>query len=355
MVRNWILRLLLLPLALIYGLGSLIYNQLFDWGILARIRFSLPVIGVGNLSVGGTGKTPHTEYLINLLKPYLQVAVLSRGYKRNSRGFLKVQPSHTVREVGDEPLLYKSKYNTIGVFVDENRVEGISQMLMKNPEIQTVLLDDVFQHRSIIPGLNILLTEFDYPFFNDFFLPYGKLREWRTGYKRADTIIVTKCPTKISKNEMNNIIHKINPLPHQTVFFSRYKYYNPYFIYNFNSILKLDESYRVVLISALASSSYLLNYLQGLNVDVTSLEYTDHHDFTHDEIEKLKIIYDNLTSQKKIILTTEKDAMRLDVHREYIIQNKLPIYILPVSVEFIQDDQLSFDEYVKNFLLDFKV
>ena len=191
MVRNWILKILLFPLSIIYGLFSFLYSFLYDFKILEPIKFALPVINIGNLTVGGTGKTPHTEYLINFLKPYIKFAALSRGYKRKSNGFLEVSVNSTVKDVGDEPLLFKLKYQELGVFVSESRVEGISQILMKYPDVQTILLDDAYQHREIRPALNLLLTEYDRPFFDDFFLPYGRLREWKSAYKRADTVIVT--------------------------------------------------------------------------------------------------------------------------------------------------------------------
>jgi len=354
MVRNLILKVLLFPFSLIYGLLSILNGLLYDFGILASIKFTIPVISVGNLTVGGTGKTPHIEYLINLLNPYIKLSVLSRGYKRKTRGFREVMLNDDVKTAGDEPLLFKKKYQNLNVFVSENRVEGISQMIMEIPEIQTVLLDDAFQHRAITPSLNVLLTEYDYPFYKDFYLPTGRLREWRTGYKRSDIIIVSKCPNDISIKQKNEFISKINPSPKQSVFFSYYKYYNPYFLYDINKRIELNNSLSVLLISALASTSYLNNYIEDKIDDFHSIEFTDHHDFTFDEMENFKKIFDNLKNENKIILTTEKDAMRLDVHREYILKNKLPIFVLPVSVDFLFDQRSEFDETIKSFLLNFK-
>lgn len=354
MVRNWILKLLLFPLSILYGLFSILYSFFYDYKILAPIRFALPVINVGNLTVGGTGKTPHTEYLINILRPYIKVAALSRGYKRKSNGFLEVMMNSTVKDVGDEPLLYKLKYQELGVFVAESRVEGISQILMKYPNVQTVLLDDAYQHREISPALNLLLTEFDRPFFYDFFLPFGRLREWKSAYKRADAVIVTKCPLNMTKVDKDNFIKELKLKENQRVFFSFYKYYDPYYLYDNQRKLKLTSDKTVVLISALASTSYLINYLEQLGCDYHSLEYNDHHDFTHDEIENLHKIYMSLNSDDKIILTTEKDAMRLNDHRKYLIDNKLPIFVLPVSVDFLFSEKNFFDDYIKNFLLNFK-
>ena len=354
MVRNWVLKILLLPIALIYGFFAVLYSKLYDFKFLMSIKFTIPVIDVGNLSVGGTGKTPHTEYLINLLKPHINISVLSRGYRRISKGFQQVMVNSNVKDAGDEPLLFKKKYPDIGVFVSESRVEGISQMLMKSPHIQTVLLDDAFQHREIDPGLNILLTEFDFPFFNDFFLPFGRLREWRSAYKRADVIVVTKCPLDLTEEHKNDFLLRLAPLSTQRVFFSYYQYYQPYFMYDPQIRIELKKDQPIVLISALASASYLISYLQKTECDLHSMEFNDHHDFTFDEIENMKRVFTELKGENKIILTTEKDAMRLNEYRDYVLTNKLPVFVLPVSVNFLFDQKNEFDDFIKNFLLEFK-
>lgn len=354
MVRNIILKILLFPFSLIYGFFSILNSLIYELKIVIPIKFTIPVINIGNLTVGGTGKTPHIEYLINLLNPYIKLAVLSRGYKRKTKGFRRVEKTDDVKNAGDEPLLFKRKYNDLNVFVSENRVEGISQMLMKIPDIQTVLLDDAFQHRSIDPALNILLTEYDYPFFNDFYLPSGRLREWRTGYKRADIIIVTKCPVDITEKDKENFISKIKLQKKQKIFFSYYKYFHPYFLYNSQQRIELKPETEVLLISALASTSYLIQYLESKVDNLHSLEFTDHHQFNYDDMENFKKIFDGLKSKNKIILTTEKDAMRLDMHRKFILDNKLPVFVLPVAVDFLFDQKYEFDELIKLFLLNFK-
>jgi len=354
MFRNIIIRILLLPFSLIYGFFSVLNNLLYDTKVINPIGFTVPVISVGNLTVGGTGKTPHTEYLINLLKPYIKLAVLSRGYKRKTTGFKEVLPDDDVYKAGDEPLLYKRKYPDIKVFVAEDRVEGISKMLMKVPDIQTIILDDAFQHRTVAPAINILLTEYDYPFYKDFFLPSGRLREWRTGYKRADIIIVSKCPVNITEEERKLFLERIKPLKNQKIFFSFYRYFNPYYIYDPMQKKTLNDNTSVLLISALASSSYLINHLREKTGDLHSLEFTDHHNFTFDEMMQFKKIFDNISNPDKIILTTEKDAMRLDVYRDFIIKNRLPLYILPVAVDFLFGEKTKFDNTIKQYLLDFK-
>ncbi len=354
MVRNIILKVLLFPFSLVYGFFAYLYGLLYEAGVLASIKFTIPTINVGNLTVGGTGKTPHTEYLINTLQPYIKLAVLSRGYKRKTQGFREVLNGDSVLEAGDEPLLFKRKYPMLNVYVAENRVDGISQMLMKRQDIQTVLLDDAYQHRAINPYINILLTEYHYPFFEDFFLPTGRLREWRSAYKRADIIIATKCPLDLTQKAKDEFITNLKPLEKQKVFFTYYRYYNPYFLYNPNQRIELKADMSVLLISALASSSYLYSYLEKKTDDLHSMEFTDHHVFTFDEMESFKEIFDNLDNDNKIILTTEKDAMRLDAHREFILKNKLPIFVLPVSVDFLFNQKEEFDTLIKNYLLEFK-
>ena len=344
-----------MPVALVYGFFSLLYSKLYDHNFLYSVKFSLPVINIGNLSVGGTGKTPHTEYLINLLKPHIKIAVLSRGYNRKSRGFHEIEVDTSVIKSGDESLLYKKKYPDVGVFVSESRVDGISRMLMKTPQIQTVLLDDAFQHRGIKPGLNLLLTEFDRPFFKDFFLPFGMLREWRTAYKRADAIIVTKCPDDITADKKNNFLAGFKHQNKQKIFFSRYRYFKPYYMYDHTARTELTSKLTVLLISAIASTSYLSKYLDSVGCVYHSVEYTDHHNFSYDDMLDLKTIFTELKSENKLILTTEKDAIRLNEFREFIIKNKLPVFVLPITVDFLFGQKDEFDIYIKDFLLDFKI
>jgi len=355
MVQSILLRILLLPFSLIYGFFSILYNTLYDLKILDPVSFNVPVINIGNLTVGGSGKTPHTEYLIRLLKPFLEVAVLSRGYKRKTKGFKTVELNDTVLTVGDEPLLYKRKYPDTGVFVDESRSEGIPYILMKQPNTQVILLDDAFQHRAVKPGQNILLTTYDKPFFNDFFLPTGTLREWRSSFQRADIIIITKCPFQLTIRDKENMLQKLNPLPHQRVYFSYYRYYRPYFIYNPSITTDLDESTDVLLVSGIASSAYLVQYVADMVNSLEIMDFTDHHQFTTDDLIAIKNNFDPISSSKKIILTTEKDATRLDLHRHFILENKLPVYLLPVDIDFHFGEKSLFEEDIRNYLLNFKV
>jgi tetraacyldisaccharide 4'-kinase len=354
MVRFYLIRILLLPFSLLYGVGVTIRNALYKYGFLNSVSFSIPVISVGNLTVGGAGKTPHVEYLIQLLRPYLNVTTLSRGYKRKTKGFLEVQPHFNAQQAGDEPVQFKRKHPDIGVFVDESRMFGIPRIVMKYPETQSVILDDAFQHLSVKPGLNILLTEYDRPFFNDWLLPSGRLREWRNAYKRADIIIVSKCPQDMDPSEKEDWLKQLQPLPHQKVFFSYYEYGNPYHLYDPNRRIGLNENLDVLLVSGIARTDYLLDYLEPRTHHVKVLEYEDHHDYSPFDIGRIHKHYQSMPKESTILLTTEKDAIRLQAHRKFILENQIPVFALPIRVAFHFDEGEDFDKYVKDFLLGFE-
>jgi tetraacyldisaccharide 4'-kinase len=312
------------------------------------------VINVGNLSVGGSGKTPHVEYLISFLKAYVQVATLSRGYKRKTKGFLFVSTNANAQQVGDEPLMFKRKHPDITVTVSESRTIGIPMILQYRPETQAVIMDDAFQHLSVKPGLNILVTEYSKPFFRDFLLPMGRLREWRSASDRADIIIVSKCPGQLSTEEKESFVKKLAPENYQKVYFSKYEYANPYYLYNPGQRVQLEESISIVLLCAIANTDYLLEYLEPRVDQYKLLQFEDHHDFSERDIAQVKKYYDTFESSKKIIVTTEKDAMRLDIHRKYIIENRLPIFVLPVRVKILGEED-EFQHLIKQYLLNFKV
>lgn len=355
MIQEYLVKILLAPISLLYGLGIGLRDFLYKIGLLKSLTFNVPVISVGNLSVGGAGKTPHIEYLIRLLKEHIHLATLSRGYKRKTRGFLEAHVDMTAEQVGDEPLQFKRKFPDITVAVAENRAFAIPNLMMAHPDMEVILLDDAFQHRSVKPGKNILLTEFDRPFTDDFLLPSGRLREWRSAYHRADIIIVSKCPPQITEEDKAFFINKIDPLPHQKLFFSYYEYSPPQYILNPAYSTNLQPDWDILLVSAIARTDYLLAHLEPLVNSVHSMEYEDHHQFTAHDLSQIKIKFDAMPGKKKLILTTEKDAMRLLLHRNFILQNRLPIFALPVRVRFHFNDGEIFDDEIKNFLLDFKV
>jgi len=347
--------ILLLPFSMLYGLIVLLRNLMYDKGVLKTVSFDIPIISVGNLSVGGAGKTPHIEYLIILLQEHLQIATLSRGYKRKTMGFLDVQPDMSADQTGDEPLQYKRKFHDVHVAVSESRVLGVPKLLGVYPDTQTILLDDAFQHRSILPGLNILLTEFDKPYYNDFLLPSGRLREWGTSASRADIVIVSKCPLDESLINKDEIITKLDLSAGQKVFFSYYIYGPPYYLYNGNQRVRLSSEHNIIMISAIAGTDYLNNYLGEKVNFVHNLSFEDHHDFTKNEMGQLKKVFDNLDLPNKFILTTEKDAVRMDQHREFLLENNLPVFVLPLKVRFHFNQGDQFDQEIKDFLLDFQI
>ncbi len=354
MLQNLLVKILLSPFSLLYGLIIGIRNVFYDIGFLRSTKFSIPIINIGNLSVGGAGKSPHVDYLINLLKPYVRVATLSRGYNRKTQGYLDVKQTNTTLEVGDEPLMFKRKHPDIPVGVAENRTNGISQVLMDHPETHVILLDDAFQHRAISAGMDILLTNYDRLFTDDYLLPAGRLREWRGAYRRADMIIITKCPDILSEDHREKVLKKINPLKSQMVYFSRYTYYHPYSIYD-QSFRPLTSDTNVVLLSAIANTDYLYSYVKKQVNKIKTIDYSDHYNFEERDIIEVMEKYNRMDAEDKIILTTEKDAMRLSRHIEKMKELNMPVYILPVQVEFLDKDQEKFDEFIKQFLLNFRI
>lgn len=354
MLQTTLAKLLLAPFSLLYGLGVSLRNWFYRRELLKSISFNLPVISVGNLSVGGAGKTPHIEYLIRSLNPYINIATLSRGYRRKTKGFLRIQPQMNAEQSGDEPLQYKRKFPDVEVTVAEERAFAIPQIIAARPDIQLVLLDDAFQHRAVKPGLNILLTEFNKPFTRDYLLPSGRLREWRSAYARADAIIVSKCPKELSRAAADKLIEEIDPLPHQKVFFSYYDYAAPYYMLDNRYRLQLDEELDVLLISAIANTDYLLDYLKDKAKSVRSLDYEDHHYFDRRDLGNLQRRFQELESERKAIITTEKDATRLELHRDFIREQRLPVFVLPLAVRFHFEEGATFDTLIRDFMLNFR-
>ena len=355
MIQHRLIQILLIPFSLLYGLGISLRNFAYKYGLLKGVAFNIPIISVGNLTIGGAGKTPHIEYLVRLLKDYINIATLSRGYGRTTKGFRFVNPNNTAEEVGDEPLQFRRKFPDVMVSVSENRTFAIPQLLMEQPELQTVLLDDAFQHRSIDPGLNVLLTEYQYPYTKDFLLPSGRLREWPSAAQRADIIIVSKCPNALEEADRQRLIEALEPLSYQKIFFSYYTYQKPYFIFNPGYRAPLNSELTVLLISAIARTEYLVDYLETQVEAVSVLQYEDHHYFTNYDVSHLKRNFELIENPKKIILTTEKDAMRLELHRDYLLENKLPVFVLPAEVAFHGEDGEEFNKAIQQFLLNFRV
>ncbi|MDX8553380.1 tetraacyldisaccharide 4'-kinase [Tenacibaculum sp. 1B UA] len=307
-----LLRFLLFPFAVLYDAITRIRNWFFNLGVLKSTSFDIPVIAVGNLSVGGTGKSPQIEYLIRLLKDNYRIAVLSRGYKRKTERFQVVNGTHTAEDVGDEPLQFYKKFKKgVTVAVDADRTNGIQQLLQRSNPPEVVLLDDAYQHRKVTASCYILLTKYNDLYVNDFVLPTGNLRESRRGAKRASVIVVTKCPENLSKSEQEKIVRKINPKSYQKVFFTTIAYDEDLKGTEELAISDLKDK-KVLLVTGIANPTPLLNFLKEKEVSFKHLNYPDHHNFTQQDISTIKKAFDELLSEQKIILTTEKDYMRLE-------------------------------------------
>lgn len=315
----------------------------YDRGIFASKSFDFPTIVVGNLNVGGTGKSPHIEYLIRLLSKKYKIAVLSRGYKRKSKGFQLADENSTVAHLGDEPLQFYKKFKDIFVAVDTDRVNGILTLrkLGKPPEI--ILLDDAFQHRKVKPGLSVLLTSFGDLYIDDLVLPAGNLRENRKGAARANIIIVTKCESNISREDRIKIAKMLKPAKQQLVFFSTIEYCDSIVGPGMEiSVSNLNE-YKVLLVTGIANSKPLEQYLEGLKIDFVHLKYRDHHSFSKMDREKINRNFENIKENKKIILTTEKDYVRS------FSKSNEDVYYLPIRTKII-DNEENFNEEVLNYV-----
>lgn len=329
-----------------------LYQAQYLSGISKSFSFNIPVISIGNLSVGGTGKSPHVEYLIRNLKEYIQVGVLSRGYRRKTFGHIDVSTQHSATEVGDEPLQIKLKFPEIPVAVNKNRAIGIPQLIKDHPEIQLVILDDAFQHLSVKPFLNILLTEYNNPFSKDYLLPSGRLREWRFGHRRAQIVVVTKCSIEPDESEVFKWRKSLKLSKSQLLFFSYIHYGVPYHVFDPSKNYILTESTHVILVSAIAQSDYLSDYIFPKVASLTDYSYEDHHYFSTDEIQKIIVKHKSITHHNKIILTTEKDATRLRLFRHLFEEAQVPVYCIPIEIEFYERDR--FIDTIKNSLLEFK-
>ena len=345
-----------------YGIGIFIRNQLYDLGILPSASFNKSVISIGNLSAGGTGKTPMTEYLIRLLKENHLIATLSRGYKRHTSGFLLAEKDSTSFQVGDEPLQFKKKFPDTIISVDENRAHGIKQLLTQFPELKVILLDDAFQHRRVKPGLSILLTDYGKMYYDDFLLPAGTLREWSGAKKRADVIVVTKCPDNLTPVEKRIIFKKISPEPHQHVFFSHIKYGEAKPILNpsrreglverpLSLMGREGEGLAVILLTGISNPAPLEDHLKSKGMNVITQSYPDHHEYTIVEVNKAAELFKSIPSKNKVIITTEKDAMRLDKPGLMEILERLPVYYIPIETTFDAKEKEDFNKTVINYVI----
>ena len=346
------------PLSWLYGLGIGFRNMLFDMNILKSRPFSVPVISVGNITVGGTGKTPHVEYLVRLLKDLLRVAVLSRGYKRKSSGFVIADNKSTVRDIGDEPYQMKMKFPDITVAVDKKRVRGIERLTSgENGGLaDVILLDDAFQHRYVKPGINIMLVDYHRLIIYDQLLPAGRLREPVKSKDRADIVIITKCPRDLKPMEYRVITKAMNLYPYQQLFFSTHEFepLRPAFprIQKNKETQELSDRLagkNVLLLTGIASPEQMLNDLKPLAQQVTPLAFSDHHDFSPKDIECINDTFKDLPAPK-IIITTEKDETRLLQAEGLSDEVKKSLFVLPVRIKFMLNQEETFNQSIIGYV-----
>ncbi len=354
MQRTPLIKILLYPFCLIYGVVVFIRNRLFDSGILPSREFNLPVISVGNITAGGTGKTPVTEYLIELLKDNFTVAVVSRGYKRKSRGFILAGENSTPADIGDEPCQMKRKFPEVIVAVSNSRVSGVRKLLQMHPETDVILLDDAFQHRYIKPGLSILLIDFNNPVTKDFLLPAGMLREPASERKRAGIILVTKCPEKLKPIERRIMVKELDLYPFQQLFFTTIQYGSLMPVFpsqKLPDIEKLKEiKTDILLLTGIANPRPLKKFARSISTRIHNLTYPDHHHFTLNDITHVEETFNSIDSGSKIILTTEKDAVRLRQTEPIPETLKTCIFFVPIRVSFLNDESKLFNNAVLNYV-----
>jgi tetraacyldisaccharide 4'-kinase len=343
-----LLKVLLLPFTALYALGIALRNFFYHSGIITRTSFDIPIICVGNIAAGGTGKTPHIDWLVGKLKNQYQLALLSRGYGRKTVGYVAAYPKITPAQLGDEPLQLYRKHR-IPVVACENRVMGVPSLLGDFPDTQCILMDDGMQHLPIKAGLYIMLTQYQHLFTHDMLLPSGRLREFKSAYKRADIIVVTKCPIDISESMKQSIISEINPLPEQKILFSHIAYKPLLFANGDTPVLSADASF--ILVTAIAGADLLITHLQQHGKIAHHFEYPDHHAFTetdvHNWLHKLK-----LTSGNTYLVCTEKDVVKLDGFMHDLAPHLL---VAPIEIAMNTDDEQALLKQVTTFIDTFPI
>ena len=344
-------RVLLLPFAILYGWIVSLRNWLYNKQYLKSVEFNVPMICVGNLSLGGTGKSPMVEHLLALLSDEYKLATLSRGYKRKTKGYALANETTTALEIGDEPMQFHIKHPNVAVAVGERRIEAIPQLIQDVPNLQAIILDDAFQHREIVAGFNIILTDYNNLYCDDIFFPTGDLRDERKSAKRADIIVVTKCPSNLTEGERDEIIDKLYPAQHQSVFFTCIAYETPYHIYNPSEQWVLTMRDEVLLVCGIANPLPLKEYLHENTDTYYQISYSDHHIFSIEDLNEIKDKFDQITSKSKLILTTEKDAVRLVKYTEEL--HDIPLYVLPIKPHFLFDAENVFNKLVMDYLAQF--
>jgi tetraacyldisaccharide 4'-kinase len=345
------IRILLFPLSLVYALIVKVRNLFFDKKILPSASFNLPLICIGNLAVGGTGKSPMVEWIVAGLKDRFAVAILSRGYKRRTRGYALATESATALDIGDEPMQFHCKFPEVTVAVGEERMVAIPQLLHDRPGTQAIILDDAFQHRAVKAGLNILLTDYSNLFTRDWWLPSGDLRDSPSSYRRADIIVVTKCREDLGEDERREIAAEIRPLSNQRLFFTAIRYDSPYHITRGTPAV-IDDQMEVLLVTGIANPGPLKRWLDERSRTYYELAYSDHHIYSIDDLKTIIRRFSSITASQKLILTTEKDAVRLLKFREEL--EPWPFYVLPIAPRFLFREEAAFTDLIIKFITEFQ-
>jgi tetraacyldisaccharide 4'-kinase len=348
--------ILLYPLSLVYGFITGTRNFLYNTGIFKSVEFSIPVICVGNITVGGTGKTPHTEYIADLLRKHFRVAILSRGYKRKSSGFILANPSSGVSDIGDEPKQMSLKLPDVLVVVDRNRVNGVKNIQEFWPGTEVIILDDGFQHRKVKPGFSILLTDFERLMIGDYMLPYGNLRENIENKRRADIILITKTPRDLSPIQRRIIVKEVSKAPYQNLYFTGLTYKEPLPVFDNPGInikspdMSLMQEEAALLVTGIANPGPLMEHLQKTFPGIKHLSFPDHYNFREADIKNISEMFNELKSTVKYIFTTEKDAVRLREFTNIAEHLKSSLYYIPIGIHFLNDDRDEFDKIIIDYV-----
>ena len=345
----------LYPLSLLYGLVIYIRNFLFDYQILKSSEFNIPVINIGNITAGGTGKTPHAEYLIRLLKYEFNVAYLSRGYKRKTNQYILADHFTTSEEIGDEARQIKKKFPDIHVAVDRRRVNGITRLMNDVKDLDVILLDDAFQHRFVRAGLSILLIDYNRPLSRDYLLPAGLLREQVFEKKRANIILITKCPERLKPIDRRLVVKDLRLYPFQHLFFTFLKDEVPKPVFKtIPKVLTREEiknmKPNILMIAGIANPRSFKRFIRNYSTQITEIIYPDHHSFTKKDIEIIISRFNAIEGDAKIIFTTEKDAIRLEKFSEIDVRIKEKMYFIPVTVSFMNEDTENFNQHILNYV-----
>jgi len=355
-LKKLVKQIVLYPFSILYGIIINFRNWLFDKKILSSVPFDIPIISVGNLSVGGTGKTPHTELILGFLQDDWKTALLSRGYKRETKGFFLANENADAVKLGDEPFQIYQKFPKVTVAVDEKRVHGVQKLQEIITDLQAVVLDDAYQHRYIQPGLSVLLTDYNDLYTRDMLLPAGRLREAKSGSERADIIIVTKCPDKLECEDFQRVENELDPNENQDIYFSSYTYdeMKPVFPADetekwfYNRLKKNDTT--VLLVAGIVNPQPIVEHLNNYTSNVETLFYNDHHVFIIEDLLHIMRRFDEIASTNKILLVTEKDAARLVTHQFFPEKLKPITYALPIKVQILNNQENIFIQKIRNYV-----